>query len=114
MGPKWAEEYLEHNIENPEASSKDVELPKPAEGITSDEPNVAYSKFMKFMRQEESTPIEMEQEKKWSSEFTEEKEATESPSATSESSGVLNKVEEELSTAGAWVEEFNKSVAQGW
>lgn len=105
---------MEHNIENPEASSKDVELPKPAEGISTDEPKVAYSKFMKFMRQEESIPIEMEQANKWSSEFTEEKIISENSVIASENNGVLNKVEEELATAGAWVEEFNKSVAQGW
>ncbi|XP_043466644.1 peroxisomal targeting signal 1 receptor [Leptopilina heterotoma] len=118
LGPKWAEEYLEQNIENAEDNEKKSE--ELTESVNLEEPNIAYSKFMKFMRQEESNSIE--QKNKWSSEFIEEKIINDAvddeeddavAELSKENSVVLNKVEEELSIAGTWVDEFNKTVAKG-
>lgn len=81
------------------------------ESLNVEEPNIAYSKFMKFMRQEESNSIE--EKNKWSSEFIEEKIINDDAELSNENNVALNKVEEELAIAGTWVDEFNKTIAKG-
>lgn len=117
MGPKWAEEYLEHSVDNVE---KDVNqngfVAKPKEALDNEDPNFAYSKFMKFMRQEGEIPIESGQsslpnleklDDKWTEEFSAVKTTSKDNDQSQDQDPVLSKVDEELAAAGTWAEEFS-------
>lgn len=111
LGPRWAEEYLEHSIDNAEVAGKSSD--------NAENPNFAYSKFMKFMRQEGDLPVEAgtispreNLDDKWSSEFTDGRNVPDTASGESNvEDGVLSAVDEELEAAGSWVEEFTKKDA---
>ncbi|XP_076679355.1 peroxisomal biogenesis factor 5 isoform X1 [Andrena cerasifolii] len=117
LGPKWAEEYIEHSID---AIQSDINKETTGETIeNTDNPNFAYSKFMKFMKQEGDVPIDSNQESlpdfdNTSKEWTEQYEANDEKSAekvsdnSNEEDEVLSKVEEELAVAGNWIDEFQK------
>lgn len=108
LGPKWAEEYLEHRIEPDGKESSDF----------------AYSKFMKFMRQEGDLPLQSapvagveETFEKWTSEFTE-TESTKPAEVTDETPkqdvpNVLSGVDEQNAVAGNWIDEFTSNDNQG-
>ncbi|XP_011872330.1 PREDICTED: peroxisomal targeting signal 1 receptor [Vollenhovia emeryi] len=49
LNPKWAEDFLECNTAQDDARSETIRCEK-------DDPNIAYSKFMKFMHQESDDP----------------------------------------------------------
>lgn len=109
MGVQWAEDYFEHTLES---SKKDEESLKSLDD--ADNPNIAYSKFMKFMHQEGDIAGELSEHNspssltsKWSQEFAAQKEEAEKSLANPD--GVLNKVEEELAVAGSWANEFLES-----
>lgn len=113
LGPQWAEEYLEQSIENVDAPSAQV----------GENPNFAYSKFMKFMRQEGDLPIEAspvtkteELDDKWSSEFSENKskELTGLSTVAQEADSGLSAIDDQNAAAGTWVNEFvKKKTAEG-
>ncbi|XP_015602182.1 peroxisomal targeting signal 1 receptor [Cephus cinctus] len=110
LGPKWAEEYLEHSVDNLENDDDKTCFPQRLDNSSSEDANVAYSKFMKFMKQEGDIPIESSQDlsqidDKWSEEYLED---TKNEDRSIAKEDVLNKVEEELAVAGKWVEEFSK------
>lgn len=120
LGPKWAEEYIEHSIDNLQE-----DLNK--ENISREEnnnPNFADSKFMKYMRQENNTPeLEVQKERpladiecvteEWVEEFGEpvQQDSIKEAVTSNSEEGILNKVEEELSAAGSWIDEFQKEGA---
>ncbi|XP_046416641.1 peroxisomal targeting signal 1 receptor isoform X1 [Neodiprion virginianus] len=118
LGPKWAEEYLEHSVDNVE---KDVNqngfVVKSTEALDNDDPNFAYSKFMKFMRQEGEIPIDPGQtslpnleklDDKWTEEFSSMNiSASERSGDVQDEHPVLSKIDEELAAAGTWAEEFS-------
>ncbi|XP_066603292.1 peroxisomal targeting signal 1 receptor [Prorops nasuta] len=110
LDPKWAEEYIEHSVDvkEDEINRNSLRVEK-----TNEDPNLAYSKFMKFMRQEGDIPLENNQltqslkstDESWAEEHNKEIEQT------YEDSSVLNQVEEEIASAGTWVDEFSKDNA---
>lgn len=121
LGPRWAEEYLEHSVDNVE---KDVNqngfVSKSGETLDNDDPNFAYSKFMRFMRQEgelatdpgRSLAPNLEKlDDKWTDEFSPSEAAGGAPDdaagETRTENPVLSKVDEELAAAGTWAEEFS-------
>ncbi|XP_058791839.1 peroxisomal targeting signal 1 receptor [Phymastichus coffea] len=105
LGPQWAEEYLEQRIE--------------PDGKENSE--FAYSKFMKFMRQEgdlplESAPVSNVQEsfEKWTSEFTETENTKPAEVVTDEKPkqddpNPLSAVDEQNAVAGNWIDEFTNN-----
>lgn len=123
LGPKWAEEYFEHSIDS---LQNDINENNSNDNIKSfKSPNLAHSKFMKFMRQEEKDDVKLEnnqasessiktnEDEEWTEEFLVDQEIPEtlSPSNNIENkdkNAVLNEVEEELAAAGTWVEELSK------
>lgn len=114
LGPKWAEEYLEQSID---IVQDDINKNDVAQTIKDDDPNFAYSKFMKFMKQEGDIPIESKQtllnlddaSEEWVEQYINRRK-TESTEATNvnDNDTILNKVEEELEAAGTWVNEYEK------
>lgn len=106
LGPKWAQEYLEQSIDHPTSIKSEFE-----------NPDFAYSKFMKFMRQEGDIPIEtgaaskVESEDKWISEFTEVKSGNTLETVNKEpnlnDASTLSAIDEQSAAAGSWLEEFN-------
>lgn len=109
LDPKWAEEYLEHSIVATQNDNKDDVL------TTKDEdPNFAYSKFMKFMKQEGDIPLENNQLanldggiEEWIEQYTDQQE-TNAVDSVKDDNTVSNKVEEDLQVAGSWIDEFVK------
>ncbi|CAL7950723.1 unnamed protein product [Xylocopa violacea] len=116
LGPKWAEEYIEHSID---AIQSNINMEHPTEAIeNNDNPNFEYSKFMKFMKQEGEIPLENNQEplpdlhdasKDWTEQY--EKDNQTSEDKTSTDSSQENEVKEELAAAGNWIDEFQKENA---
>uniref|UniRef100_A0A0C9PP29 Pex5_1 protein n=1 Tax=Fopius arisanus TaxID=64838 RepID=A0A0C9PP29_9HYME len=111
LGVQWAEDYFEHTLES---SKEDEEELKSLDDTSTENPNIAYSKFMKFMHQEGDITNEIPEStsastlsSKWSQEFSEQKEEAEKSLGNPD--GVLNKVEEELAVAGSWANEFLES-----
>lgn len=112
LDSKWMEEYLEHNVnsEQENVNKNDAQI------IKDEDPNYAYSKFMKFMKQEGDIPIETQREianlddpiEEWLEQYHADQQKTEDSSIDdiNHDSTVLNKVEEELEAAGTWIEEF--------
>ncbi|XP_011498019.1 PREDICTED: peroxisomal targeting signal 1 receptor [Ceratosolen solmsi marchali] len=109
LGPKWAEEYLEHSIDHPEAAT-----------AKSENPDFAYSKFMKFMRQEGDLPIEAAPspntenlDNNWTANFTETADTKPSETTIEESKGdethALSTVDEQSALATTWTNEFSKN-----
>lgn len=115
LGPKWAEEYIEHSID---AIQTDIDKDDSTQTENSDNPNFAYSKFMKFMKQEGDIPIEKNRNlladfegtsEEWAEQYENNREAEDASSKnTTEEGEILNKVEEELAVAGSWIDEFEK------
>ncbi|XP_076633742.1 peroxisomal biogenesis factor 5 isoform X1 [Colletes latitarsis] len=120
LGPKWAEEYIEHSID---AIQSDINEANKTETIeNSDNPNFAYSKFMKFMQQEGDIPLDSNEKslpdfhttsEEWTEQYenSNEKSEDKTSSNSDQEVEVLNKVEEELAVAGKWVNEFQKEDA---
>jgi len=82
--------------------------------VRDEDPDVTYSKFMKFMRQEGDIPIESGQRatsslddtvEEWIEQFHSDKQKTDD--STSDHA-ILNKVEDQLTVAGTWMDEFMK------
>ena len=116
LGPKWAEEYIEHSID---AIQSNINIENPIEIIeNNDNPNFEYSKFMKFMKQEGEIPIENNQDslpnfhdtsKKWIEQYKKDNQKSEDIiSSVNRENEMINKVEEELAVAGNWIDEFQK------
>jgi hypothetical protein len=104
LGPKWAEEYVEQRIDTNADKSN----------IRDEDPDVTYSKFMKFMRQEGDIPIESGQRttaslddtvEEWIEQFHSDKQKTDDNTSDH---AILNKVEDQLTVAGTWMDEFIK------
>ncbi|CAK9819452.1 Peroxisomal targeting signal 1 receptor [Anthophora quadrimaculata] len=121
LGPKWAEEYIEHSID---AIQSNIDMDHTTQTIeNNDNPNFEYSKFMKFMKQEgEDNPVENTEEslpdihsksKDWTEQYEKDNEKSEDKSSTdsNEENEVLNKVEEDSTAAGNWIDEFQKETA---
>lgn len=113
LDSKWVEDYLEHNIN----SVQDNINKNNAQIIKDEDPNYAYSRFMKFMKQEGDIPIEAQREIANLDDGIEELEQYFVHKQKPEDSSidninyddtVLNKVEEELEVAGTWIDEFVK------
>jgi hypothetical protein len=115
LGPKWAEEYLEHSIDHPEAAT-----------ANSENPDFAYSKFMKFMRQEGDLPIEITPssntenlDSNWTTNFMETGNVIPLNTTTEECKGddanTLSTDNEQSAQAASWTDEFSKknSTEQG-
>lgn len=125
LGPKWAEEYIEHSID---AIQSNINMEHSTEAIeNNDNPNFEYSKFMKFMKQEGDIPAENNQEslpdfpnasKEWIEQYDNDNETSEDKVSISDSqeNEVTNKqqIEEESAVAGNWIDEFQKEVSSGW
>lgn len=115
MDPKWAEEYLEHSIDSVENNIPKHEV---AETIENNEnSNLVYSKFMKFMRQEGEVPIKNVElslpdsnntDDNWTEEYVNQKSNQNITENSNNENKVLNQVEEDLSVAGTWIDEFVK------
>ncbi|CAK9812427.1 Peroxisomal targeting signal 1 receptor [Anthophora plagiata] len=121
LGPKWAEEYIEHSID---AIQSNIDMDHTTETIeNNDNPNFEYSKFMKFMKQEEEDdPVENTEEslpdlhsksKDWTEQYEKDNEKSEDKTSTNsnEENEVVNKVEEDSTAAGNWIDEFQKETA---
>lgn len=116
LDSKWMEEYLEHSINSAQDNlNKDNE----AQIIKDEDPNYAYSRFMKFMKQEGDIPIESTRTEtanlddpieEWIEQYHADQQKTKDNSINNINydSTVLNKVEEELEAAGTWIDEFVK------
>ncbi|XP_018301409.1 peroxisomal targeting signal 1 receptor isoform X2 [Mycetomoellerius zeteki] len=107
LDPKWAEDFLEYKTD----VVQDIINKNDIAQINEDEePNLAYSRFMKFMEREGDIPIESNQtainlngtSEEWIEQFIE------NDAANLNDNTVLNKVEEELEFAGTWIDEFVK------
>ncbi|XP_076765464.1 peroxisomal biogenesis factor 5 isoform X2 [Xylocopa sonorina] len=117
LGPKWAEEYIEHSID---AIQSNINMEHPTEAIeNNDNPNFEYSKFMKFMKQEGEIPLENNQEalpdihntnKDWTEQYEKDNQ-TSNEDKTSTDSSQENEVKEELAVAANWIDEFQKENA---
>ncbi|XP_054001989.1 peroxisomal targeting signal 1 receptor [Hylaeus anthracinus] len=118
LGPKWAEEYIEHSID---AIQNDIEKEDTTQAIeNNDNPNFAYSKFMKFMKQEGDIPVDSNEESlpdfhttsdEWTEQFENNNEKSEDKaSSNSDQEGeIVDKVEEgEIAVAGRWIDEFQE------
>ncbi|KAK9302172.1 hypothetical protein QLX08_005768 [Tetragonisca angustula] len=116
LGPKWAEEYIEHSID---AIQNNINIEHPTEAIeNNDNPNFEYSKFMKFMKQEGDVSIENNQEslpdfhnmsKDWTEQYEKDNQKSEDKISTeNQETEVTNKIEEELTVADNWIDEFQK------
>lgn len=109
LDPNWAEEYVEQRIDASDDRSNRVK---------DEDPDVTYSKFMRFMKQEGDVPIESGQRatasldetaEEWIEQFQSNKQRTEG--GASDSAGdhaVLNKAEDQLAVAGLWMDEFER------
>lgn len=113
LDSKWVEDYLEHNIN----SVQDNINKNNAQIIKDEDPNYAYSRFMKFMKQEGDIPIEAQREianlddgiEELEQYFVHKQKPEDSSIDNINYDGtVLNKVEEELEVAGTWIDEFVK------
>ncbi|XP_011269555.1 peroxisomal targeting signal 1 receptor isoform X2 [Camponotus floridanus] len=113
LDSKWVEDYLEHNIN----SVQDNINKNNAQIIKDEDPNYAYSRFMKFMKQEGDIPIEAQREianlddgiEELEQYFVHKQKPEDSSIDNINYDGtVLNKVEEELEAAGTWIDEFEK------
>lgn len=104
------EEYLEHSVNSAQdAVNKD----NAAQIVKDEDPNFAYSKFMKFMKQEGDIEIANLDDPigEWLEQYHADQQKTEDSSTNinvNSDSTVLNKVEEELEVAGTWIDEFVK------
>ncbi|KAL2712004.1 peroxisomal targeting signal 1 receptor [Vespula squamosa] len=115
LDPKWAEEYLEHSIDSVENNIPKHEV---AETIENNEnSNLVYSKFMKFMRQEGEVPIKNVElslpdsnntDVNWTKEYVNQKSNQNISENSNDENKILNQVEEDLSVAGTWIDEFVK------
>ncbi|XP_043512296.1 peroxisomal targeting signal 1 receptor isoform X2 [Frieseomelitta varia] len=116
LGPKWAEEYIEHSID---AIQNNINIEHPTEAIeNNDNPNFEYSKFMKFMKQEGDVSIENNQEslpdfhnmsKDWTEQYEKDNQKSENKISTeNQEIEVTNKIKEELTVTDNWIDEFQK------
>ncbi|XP_029162637.1 peroxisomal targeting signal 1 receptor isoform X2 [Nylanderia fulva] len=116
LDSKWMEEYLEHSINSVQDN---VNKDNAVQVIKDEDPNFAYSKFMKFMKQEGDIPIKTTQTElanldnpieEWIEQYQADQQKIEDSSTNSNinDSTILNKVEEELEVAGTWIDEFMK------
>lgn len=58
LDPKWAEDFLEYNTDAMQNNANKNDI---AQTKKDEDPNFAYSKFMKFMEREGDIPIESNQ-----------------------------------------------------
>lgn len=117
LGPKWAAEYVEHSIDSVQM---DMEKNLNEDIQNANDPNLADSKFMKFMRPgtsaseeeielvAEAVPEIPERENVVDTQQEPDSEKSESCTDANPEEGVCNKVEEELSVAGNWINEYEK------
>ncbi|KAL0105384.1 hypothetical protein PUN28_016798 [Cardiocondyla obscurior] len=108
LNPKWAEDFLEcnTNVTQDETNKNNIAQ------VKEEDPNFAYSKFMKFMEREGDIPIESNQmamnlngtSEEWIEQFID----NSATSLVNNDNTVLNKVEEELEASGTWIDEFTK------
>lgn len=118
LDPKWAEDFLECNTDAVQDNTKknDVQTKE------DEDPNFAYSKFMKFMeRESECIPIENQTSinlngtsEEWIEQYIDQQETdNNAASLVNNDDTVLNKVEEELEASGTWIDEFTKENPAG-
>lgn len=114
LDSKWMEEYLEHSINS---AQDNVNKDNAVQVIKDEDPNFAYSKFMKFMKQEGDIPIKSTELanlddpiEEWIEQYHADQKTEDSltNSNINSDSTILNKVEEELEAAGTWIDEFVK------
>ncbi|XP_012533225.1 peroxisomal targeting signal 1 receptor [Monomorium pharaonis] len=112
LDPKWAQDFLEYNTDTIQNNTDKNDIARTKE---DEDPNFAYSKFMKFMERQDDNPIETNQttmnlnsNEEWVEEFTENLENNADNLLNNGNKEVLNKVEEELEAAGTWINEFTK------
>ncbi|XP_071867784.1 peroxisomal biogenesis factor 5 [Bombus fervidus] len=117
LGPKWAEEYIEHSKDT---IQNNINMAHSTEAIqNSDNPNFEYSKFMKFMKQEGDVPIKNNEEslpdvqntsKDWTEQYEKDNQKTEDKISinNSQENEVTAKEEEEVAVASNWIDEFQK------
>lgn len=130
LDPKWAEEYLEHSIDTIENNIHKHEAVETIE--INEKNNFAYSKFMKFMRQEGEIPTENVESSEfqqhshntddnWTEEYANQKSNENASEKVTENKVLnrvekdmnqvendLNQVEKDLMVAGTWIDEFVK------
>ncbi|XP_076242376.1 peroxisomal biogenesis factor 5 isoform X2 [Calliopsis andreniformis] len=118
LGPKWAEEYIEHSIDALQNDINNENTGKPAGD--NDDPNFPHSKFMKFMKQDapvddnqESLPDLHSTSKEWEEQYDKDEETALEKTSTENSpeNKVSDNAEEELAAAGSWIDEFQKENA---
>lgn len=106
LDPKWAEDFLEYNTN---VTQNDTDKNDIAQAKEDEDPNFAYSKFMKFMEREGDIPSNQTAmnlngtSEEWIEQFIDN-----NASLVNNDNTVLNKVEEELEAAGTWIDEFTK------
>ncbi|XP_014237057.1 peroxisomal targeting signal 1 receptor [Trichogramma pretiosum] len=126
FGPEWAKGYLgdvgpnarsiEQSFMNRAAAQSFMDpsnfhppieiVNNQQQGMTSN-PDLAYSKFIKFMRQEGDLPLSEAEARvqEWTKEL---KEENEPKLMSKDSEKILSDVDEQNAVAGSWVEEFEK------
>ncbi|XP_031844428.1 peroxisomal biogenesis factor 5 [Nomia melanderi] len=105
LGPKWAEEYIEHSID---AIQTDINEKNTTETIENDHGKVAYSKFMKFMKQEGEEELAVAGN--WIDEFEKDNASSEVDSTDPAFLRLQNEWEkissQEVSTKHPWLSEY--------
>ncbi|KZC15170.1 Peroxisomal targeting signal 1 receptor [Dufourea novaeangliae] len=107
LGPKWAEEYIEHSID---AIQNDINKDDTTETTENDKTKFAYSKFMKFMKQEGEEELAVAGN--WIDEFQKDKTSSETDNHDSAFLRLQNEWEkvsssEELSSKHPWLSEYD-------
>ncbi|CAD6232966.1 GSCOCG00007072001-RA-CDS [Cotesia congregata] len=111
LGQTWAEDYIEHSMES-------VNNPSTADypsAVENENPNIAYSKFMKFMHQEGELPVESREsssaqltDSKWTENFMEQEPQAEAKTAEVAKTPEASKNDEATtSSAEIWASQFS-------
>ncbi|XP_034950232.1 peroxisomal targeting signal 1 receptor [Chelonus insularis] len=109
LGQTWAEDYIEQTLET---GTDEIRALDSFSNPKQDDPRAAYSKFMKFMNQENEQlgeglqhPVSLNINSKWAQEFSDQKNVEDQSSDDVKNDDVLNKNEDDLLSAG-WLNEF--------
>lgn len=110
LGQTWAEDYIEHSMESVKNQST-ADYPS---AVENENPNIAYSKFMKFMHQEGELPVESREsssaqltDSKWTENFMEQEPQAEAKTAEVVKTPEASKNDEATtSSAETWANQF--------